>query len=143
MGINKIQVERISPTAKLPTRGHANDAGLDFYSNEETLLLQGENKAIGTGIKIAIPDGYVALVWDKGGIARAGIHTMAGVIDAGYRGEVVIEIINLSKDSYKIKPGQKIAQILIQEVSLPEIEETKIDDQTTRGAGKHGSTGLY
>lgn len=143
MGIEKIQIERLTPTAKLPIRGHANDAGLDVYADETVIVQPNQRANIKTGLKLAVPDGYVALVWDKGGIAKAGVHTMAGVIDAGSRGEVIINLANLSNTDYEIKQGEKIAQILIQEISLCEVEETKIIDQTTRGDGKHGSTGLY
>ncbi|MFH0951107.1 MAG: dUTP diphosphatase [bacterium] len=141
--LEEIIIERITATAKLPTRGHYNDAGLDIYADETVTLQPGQNKNIKTGLKMAIPDNYTALVWDKGGIARNGIHTLAGVIDSGYRGEVGIEMINLTKQDYEITAGQKIAQILIQPVSLCNIKEGQIDDQTSRGDGKHGSTGFF
>lgn len=138
-----LKVERLSPTAKLPTRGHYNDAGLDFYADESVVIQPGQHVMIKTGIKMAVPDGYVALVWDKGGMSKDGIHTTAGVIDAGYRGEVVINLVNLTDKEYSIEQGRKFAQILIQPVSLCEVEEGKIDDETSRGDGKHGSTGLF
>ena len=95
------------------------------------------------GIKMAIPQGYVGLIWDKGGIAKAGIHTMAGVIDSNYRGEIMVNLINLSGDIYHIAPGQKIAQILIQPITDLEIKETKVDDDTSRNANAFGSSGLF
>ena len=141
--MEKLLVEKLTPTAKLPTRGHHNDAGLDVYADETVVLEPHEHRIIKTGIKIAVPDAYVALVWDKGGLAKDGLHTIAGVIDAGYRGEVGINMINLTAAPYTIKQGQKFAQILIQPVSLCEVSEQTIDDITSRGDGKHGSTGLF
>ena len=141
--IKELKIERLTTTAKLPTRGHYNDAGLDIYADETVILKAGEYRIIKTGLKMAVPDNYVALVWDKGGLAKNGIHTMAGVIDAGYRGEININVINFSQHEYEIKQGQKFAQILIQPISLCQIVEEKINDQTSRGTDKHGSTGLY
>jgi len=140
---NKIKIQRLSPTAKLPTRAHANDAGMDLYSNDYYSLLPGEKDVVKTGIKMAIPDGYAGLIWDKSGIAKNGIKTTGGVVDSGYRGEILINIINLSQDIYNITPGQKIAQMLIQKVEFPEIIEDEINDETERGEGNFGSTGLF
>jgi len=140
---NHLKIERLSPTVKLPTRTHRDDAGLDLYSADYYSLLPGERTIIKTGIKIAIQPGFVGLVWDKSGLARDGIHALAGVIDAGYRGEVTVNLINLSHDIYHIAPGQKVAQLLIQKVEFPVIMEGEVDDQTDRGEGRFGSSGLY
>ena len=141
--ILNLKLERLSPTVKLPTRAHQSDAGLDVYSNDYYSLLPRERIIIQTGIKIAIPDGYVGLIWDKGGIAKDGIHTIAGVIDSGFRGEVTVNLVNLSHNIYNIAPGQKVAQMLIQKVEFPEIVEAEVDNQTDRGEGRFGSTGLF
>jgi len=138
-----IKVEKISPNAKLPQRNFKDDAGLDLFSLDFYSLLPGENATIKTGIKIALPAGYVGLIWDKSGIAKAGVHTMAGVVDAGYRGEIMVNVINLSGDIYNIAPGQKIAQMLIQAVALPEVVEAKITDETERNTSGFGSSGLF
>jgi dUTP pyrophosphatase len=143
MELKTLKVERMSATAKLPTRAHPNDAGLDLYADETKLLSPGEHTYIKTGIKIAFPKGYVVLVWDKGGLATKGIHTIGGVFDTDYRGEYLINIVNLSQTAQNIEQGQKICQLLVQKIELPEIEETIIDDQTPRGEGRFGSTGLY
>jgi dTMP kinase len=142
-GQNILKIERLSPTAKLPTRGHAYDAGLDLYADDYYTLMPGEKTMIKTGIKTAIPAGHVGLIWDKSGIAQTGIHSMAGVIDAEYRGEILVNLINLGQDLYNIAPGQKIAQMLIQKIELPVMIETKIDDQTSRNDNGFGSTGLF
>jgi len=141
--ISDIRTHRLSPTAKLPTRAHPSDAGLDLYANDYYSLMPRERAVIQTGIKMTIPDGYVGLIWDKGGVARDGIHTIAGVVDAGFRGEVTVNLINLDYDIYNIAPGQKVAQMLIQKVEFPEIVEGEVDDQTDRGEGRFGSTGMF
>ena len=83
------------------------------------------------------------LVWDKSGLAaQYGLHTLAGVIDAGYRGEILVSLINLSQETQTISLGQKISQLLIQPVVLAEVKESKIFQDTSRGSGGFGSTGL-
>jgi len=139
----EIKVERLYPKAKLPQRAYSGDAGLDLFSADYYSLLPGERATIGTGVKMAIPEGYAGLIWDKGGVAKSGIHTMGGVVDSGYRGEIVVNVINLSEDIYHIAPGQKIAQILIQPIANLEIIETKIFDDTDRNDNGFGSSGLF
>lgn len=139
----KLLVERLSPIAKLPFRAHQYDAGLDLFSADYYSLMPGERVIIKTGVKMAIPDGCAGFIWDKGGIAKNGIHSMAGVVDAGFRGEITVNLINLSQDVYNIAPGQKIAQMIIQKIEFPEIIEEKIINETDRGEGCFGSTGLY
>ena len=140
--IKEIQVEKLNPEAKLPTRAHCSDAGLDLYALENVSIPPYAQDTISTGIKIAIPEGYVGLIWDKSGLANQGYTTLGGVIDSSYRGEVKIIFKNLSEDIYNIRAGQKIAQLLIQTVELPLIKETKIEDNTSRGEQGLGSTGL-
>lgn len=140
---NQLKIELISPLAKLPTRAYEHDAGLDLYSSDYYSLFPGDCASIKTGVKMAMPKGLVGLVWDKSGLAKFGIHTLAGVIDAGYRGEIIIQIINLSQDIYNIAPGQKIAQLLIQKVEFPEIIKGKIIDNTARNNNCFGSSGLF
>ncbi|MFA6306339.1 MAG: dUTP diphosphatase [Patescibacteria group bacterium] len=141
--ILKLKVEKISSWAKLPTRAYEYDAGLDLYSADYHSLTPGKYAIIKTGIKIALPKGFVGLVWDKGGLAKNGIHSLAGVIDAGFRGEVTVELINLGQDIFHIAPGQKIAQLLIQKIELPEIVEGRVADETDRKDGCFGSSGLF
>jgi len=140
---SSLKIEKTSPEAKIPTRGYEHDAGLDLCSNDYYSIYPKERVIIQTGIKMAIPKNHVGLVWDKGGIAKSGIHTMAGVVDAGFRGEITINLINLSDDIYNITPGQKIAQILIQKIETPVIIEGKLDDETERGKNRFGSSGLF
>ena len=140
---NTIKIERISDSAKLPTRAHSGDAGLDLYANEYCSIVPYGQALVATGIKIVIPHGCAGLIWDRSGLATKGITTIGGVIDTGYRGEVKVIVKNLSEDIYNIEPGEKIAQILIQKVELLEVEEGIIEDQTERQNGAFGSSGQF
>lgn len=138
----KIKIKKLNPDAVLPNYAHEGDVGMDIFSNENYTLKPGERKTISTGIAIELPHGYASLVWDKSGIASKGITILGGVIDAGYRGEYKILLLNTSDNYYEIKKGNKIAQILVQEVEIVEIEEVKDLSETSRGTGGFGSTGL-
>lgn len=138
-----LRLKKLSPTATLPKYIHPHDAGMDLYSCETLTIGPGERKLIPTGIAMAIPSGYVGLIWDKSGIAtNHGLKTMAGVIDSGYRGEIKILIHNLSNQPYTVQAGEKIAQILIQPIVHNEIIEVSELDDTSRGKGGFGSTGM-
>jgi len=139
---NIIKIQKITPDAKLPVRAHTDDAGLDLYANDYYTLYEGERAIIGTGIALAVPEGYAGLIWDKGGLAANGLKTAGGVIDSGYRGEIKVVVINLSGDIYHIAKGQKIAQILIQEIKKLELREVGRLDETGRGMGGFGSSGI-
>lgn len=138
-----LRVKKIHPEARLPVYQHPGDAGLDLFSAVDEVLGAGELKAVPTGIQMAIPDGHVGLIWDKSGISLQGVHRLAGVVDAGYRGEVKVVMINLGKLPFAIKKGMKIAQMLIQPVVAAEVTETADLDDTSRGDGGFGSTGRF
>lgn len=140
----KLEIKRLRPDAILPARAHHDDAGLDLYTHEAFTLEPGERRTVKTGIALAIPTGFVGLIWDKSSIPHKwGVKTMGGVIDASYRGEVGVIMINLSKKAYTVEKGAKISQLLIQKVELPEVcEVTELDD-TIRGEGGFGSTGTH
>jgi len=139
----KINFQKISEDVKIPSFAHNGDAGMDIYSNEDTSIEAGEIKAISTDIKIELEKGYVALIWDKSGLAlNNGIKVMGGVIDSTYRGEIKIILNNLSKDVFKVEKGSKVAQMLIQKVECPDIEVVEDLSETKRGRGGFGSTGL-
>jgi dUTP pyrophosphatase len=96
--MTEIKIKKIDSDAKIPTYAHEGDAGMDIYSVEDLVVKAGEHAKVHTGIAMEIPDGFVALVWDKSGISmNYGLKTLGGVVDAGYRGEVVIGVVNLSK----------------------------------------------
>lgn len=137
-----IEAQKLTPDAKLPTRAHASDAGLDLYANDNYTLYENEVATINTGIALAIPENCAGLIWDKSGLAAGGLKTMGGVIDSGYRGEIKVVVVNLSGDIYHIAKNQKIAQILIQEIKKPELREVDRLDETERNSSGFGSTGI-
>jgi dUTP pyrophosphatase len=140
----KLKVKKLRPDAILPGYAHLGDAGLDLFSIEDRVIKAGERATISTGISIEFPEGYVALVWDKSGLAsNSGIKTMAGVIDSTYRGELKIVLLNTSKQDYEIKKGQKICQLLIQPIIRAEIEEISDLSTSARGENGFGSTGEF
>lgn len=139
----ELKVKRIQKDAKLPCYSHKGDAGLDVFSAEACVLEAGEVKPIPTGIQLAIPEGFVGLVWDKSGLSLKGVHRLAGVIDSGYRGEVKVVMVNLGRKPFIIEKGMKIAQILIQPVTEVKVLEAEELEDTSRGEKGFGSTGKY
>lgn len=140
----KILAKKLDPDAKIPSYAHPGDAGMDLYSLEDITIDSGGRISCRTGFAMQIPQGYAGLIWDKSGIAaNNGIKTMAGVVDSGYRGEIKTVLVNLGKEAYNIKKGDKIAQMLIQKVENLEIVEVEKLDETSRGEGGFGSTGLH
>ncbi len=139
----KLKVKRIHKDAKLPLYQHQGDAGLDLFSSMDCILAPGEVKPVPSGIKVVVPEGHVGLVWDKSGISLEGVHRLAGVIDSGYRGEVRVVLVNLGNESFVIKKGMKIAQLLIQAVVQVKVVEVEELEETSRGDKGFGSTGKY
>ena len=138
-----IKIKKLVGDAVVPKYANPGDAGMDFFANEEVIIKPNQRKLVNTGISMAIPLGYVGLIWDKSGIAsKHGIKTMAGVIDSSYRGEIKILLHNLSAEEFKIEKGTKIAQMLIQPAEQKQIIEVKELDDTKRGTGGFGSTGI-
>jgi len=138
----KIKIKKLHPDATMPTYANEGDAGMDVFSLEDKIIMPGERYLFKLGFAMEIPDGYVGLFWDKSGLsAKYGIHTLAGVIDSTYRGEYGVLLLNTSNQSYEFKKGDKLAQLLIQPVSNPELEEVAKLSDTNRGEGGFGSTG--
>ena len=130
----------------LPTRAHEHDAGLDLRCAERfgVILAPGERQLVDTGIKAAIPAGYVGLVHPRSGHAHKygiTVNNAPGTIDAGYVGNIRVNLINHGRDSVELKYGERIAQLLVQRVELPELEIVESLEATERGASGHGSTG--
>jgi dUTP pyrophosphatase len=139
--LDLLKILRVSSEATLPTRAHPDDAGLDLYNLEDIFLEPGTGKVAKTGIAIALPVGYVALVADRSSLAKKGIKTAGGVIDAGYRGEIHIVLWNISQDPIQLKQGERIAQLLILPIATPSVQEVKTLDETSRGVRGFGSSG--
>ncbi len=134
----------------MPARAHDGDAGVDLYSAVDVLLPPGERALVATGVAVAIPHGMVGLIHPRSGLAsRVGLSIVnsPGTVDAGYRGEIKVALINLDPSQpIAIKRGDRIAQLLVQRVELPELVEVASFEEaglahTTRGAGGHGSSG--
>lgn len=138
----KFKVKKLKEDAKLPTKGHPGDAGMDFYALEEVVFAPGMQMRIHTGIALEIPEGHVGLVWDKSGISfNKGLKVMGGVIDASFRGEFVASMVNLSSQTQVLEKGQKFTQMIIQKFEDCDIVEVSELSDTVRGEGREGSTG--
>ena len=138
----KINIKKLYENSKVPTFAHSSDAGMDLYTPNRIEIGPMQRVRIGTGIAFEIPDGYVGLIWDKSGVSyRQGLKLLGGVVDSGYRGEVLIGVINLSTETIVFEAGEKVAQMLIQKVERPEFIAVDELTDTERGTGAFGSTG--
>ncbi len=135
---NHLPIQRLIDTATMPTRSHETDAGLDLYAADDATLYFDRFVPVRTGIAVAIPPGYVGLIWPRSGLAmKKDVTTGAGVIDAGYRGEILVAMSVLD-GAFAIDRGDKIAQLLIQPVALHEptpVTELPDADRGDRGFG--------
>ena len=136
-----LEIVKLTADAVLPTRAHADDAGMDLYALGEVTLEPGQCAVVPTGIAMAIPAGYVGLVADRSSLARKGIKTAGGVIDAGYRGEVGAGLWNISRAPVTLGRGDRVAQLLLVPVATPAVKEVKTLSESKRGKGGFGSTG--
>lgn len=138
----ELKIKKLHPEAKMPTYAHLGDAGMDLYACENCVLEPGERVQVKTGIAVAIPDGYVGLIWDKSGLShKYGLKTLGGVVDAGYRGEIMVGLVNMGTETHTFTIGDKVAQMLIQKVEQPTLYEVDELGDTVRGEGAFGSTG--
>ncbi|MEY2634233.1 MAG: hypothetical protein RIS75_173 [Actinomycetota bacterium] len=141
-----IQVTRLHPDAVIPTYSHPGDAGADISSVEDVEIAPGQRYAVSTGLAMALPIGYVALLHPRSGLAlKSGIGMVnaPGTIDAGYRGEIKVLLINHDREkSFTICKGDRIAQMVIQKVESANFSLVDSLDETTRGNGGFGSTGV-
>ena len=140
-----LRVRRLEPGARLPTRAYPADAGLDLYALEPATLAPGERAAIRTGIAVEIPEGQAGLVLPRSGLARRhGISVVnaPGLIDAGYRGEVQVLLLNTDRsEPFALAAGDRIAQLVLVGVHTPEVVEADELALSERGAGGFGSSG--
>lgn len=141
----KVPVRRLDPDLPIPAYARSADAGLDLLAAGDVTLAPGERTAIPTGIAVAIPEGYAGFVHARSGRAlREGFALVnaPGLIDAGYRGEIKVIVVNLdSADPIHVKRGDKIAQLVIQRVESAELLEMDELPESQRGEGGFGSTG--
>lgn len=135
--------KKLTPDAIIPNYAHPGDAGLDIFSNEDCVINPGERHLVSSGWSLALPEGYVAFIKDKSGVAyKKGIIHMAGVIEYTYRGEYKILLFNTTKEPFEIRKGDKIAQLVLLPVATAEIEVAEELSETQRGTGGFGSTGI-
>jgi dUTP diphosphatase len=141
----KLPVAKLKDEAILPTRAHEGDAGLDLYACEAAHIGPGERWSVGTGIGVEIPDGHAGLVLPRSGLAmRHGIALVnaPGLIDSGYRGELRVLLLNTDPaETFRVEPGDRIAQLVIVPVALAEPVEAEALADSSRGDGGFGSSG--
>ena len=141
----KIFIKKINSDAIIPRYANPGDAGMDLFSISEHLLRPGERCLVSTGLSFEIPEGYEVQIRPRSGLAlKKGISIVnsPGTVDSGYRGEIGIIIINHGQENFEIKKGDKIAQAVINKFEVGEIEEVDELNESERGAGGYGSTGL-
>ena len=140
-----VKVLRTDPAAQLPAYAHPGDAGMDVRSIEEVTLAPGARALIHTGLVLMLPPDAEAQVRPRSGLAlKHGVTVLntPGTIDAGYRGEVGVILINLGAEPFVVEKGMKIAQLVVSRVTQAEVVEVASVDETDRGAGGFGSTGI-
>jgi len=140
-----LRVAKLKDEALVPTRAHDGDAGLDLYACEAAHLGPGERWSVGTGVAVEIPDGHAGLVLPRSGLARdhgIALVNSPGLIDAGYRGEVRVLLLNTDPaETFRVEPGERIAQLVIAPVALAEPVEVESLTESARGDGSFGSSG--
>jgi dUTP pyrophosphatase len=143
--VRQLQVRRLRPDARLPARAYAGDAGLDLAACDPLELGPGERAVVTTGVAVAIPDGYAGLVLRRSGLAaNHGVTVLnaPGLIDAGYRGEIKVILLNTDRrETFSVRPGMRVAQLVVVPVATPDPVEVEELEATDRGAGGHGSSG--
>jgi len=141
----ELAIRRLRDDAVVPSRAYSGDAGFDLASCERVELGPGERATVGTGLAVAVPDGFAGFVQPRSGLAaRHGITIVnsPGLVDSGYRGEVRVVLLNTdAREPFVVEPGMRIAQLVVLE--LPELELVELDElpATERGARGHGSSG--
>lgn len=140
-----VLLTRLDPDLPVPAAARAGDAGVDLSCTADVVLAPGERVLVGTGIALALPDGYAGFVHPRSGLAaRTGLSIVnaPGTVDAGYRGEIVVCLINLDpREELHLRRGDRIAQLVVQQVEHVRFVEVAELPRSERGAGGYGSTG--
>ncbi|CAA9964457.1 dutpase [Pyrenophora teres f. maculata] len=140
----QLQVQLLSSNAQAPKKGSAFAAGHDLFSAEELVIPARGRKLVGTDIKISVPVGTYGRIAPRSGLAyKHGIDTLAGVIDADYRGPVGVILANLSDTDFAVKIGDRIAQLIVEKIVMPDVVLVNELEASVRGAGGFGSTGGF
>ena len=139
-----LTVQKLDEELPTPHRAHEGDAGIDLYARHPVVMEPGDRAVVATGLAVAVPEGHAGLVVPRSGLAaRHGITLVnaPGLIDSGYRGELKAILVNLGKERVEIRRGDRIAQLVVTPVALPDIVVADQLDETERGAGGLGSSG--
>jgi dUTP pyrophosphatase len=141
----QLPVMKLKEGAMLPSRAHEGDAGLDLYACEPAHIGPGERWSVGTGVGAQIPEGHAGLVLPRSGLARdhgIALVNAPGLIDSGYRGELRVLLLNTDPaETFRVEPGDRIAQLLLTPIATPEVVETNALSESVRGGGGFGSSG--
>jgi dUTP pyrophosphatase len=142
-----VPLRRLDPDLPVPSYAHDGDAGADLHAATDVTLAPGERSLVPTGVALALPDGYVGLVHPRSGLAaRHGVTIVnaPGTVDAGYRGEVLVNLVNLDpREPFSVRRGDRIAQLVVQQVARAEFIEVDSLEDTSRGDTGHGSSGGF
>lgn len=145
LALVQLPVTRLNEEARLPSRAHEGDAGLDLYSCEGAHVGPGERWSIGTGVGVEIPEGHAGLVLPRSGLARdhgIALVNAPGLIDSGYRGELRVLLLNTDPaETFKVEPGDRVAQLVITPIATPEPVEASTLSESVRGEDGFGSSG--
>lgn len=139
-----VPLRRLDPGVPLPAYAHPDDAGADLHAAAATDIPPGEWRLVGTGVAIALPPGFAAFVHPRSGLAaRSGVTTLnaPGTVDAGYRGEIVVNLVNHGPAPFTVRPGDRIAQLVVQRVERAVFAPVDALPESVRGTAGHGSTG--
>ena len=136
-----MKVKKLDPRASLPVRAHSTDSGADLFALERTVIPARSITKVRTGIAVELPENTSGIIWGKSSVESKGIKTMAGLVDAPYRGELLVCMYNLNETDFVFEAGQKVAQLVVLPTLYPSFEEAKELTDTTRGTGGFGSTG--
>ncbi len=141
----ELRIAKLKDEAKVPTRAHEGDAGLDLYACEAAHLGPGERWSVGTGVAVEVPEGHAGLVLPRSGLARdhgISVVNSPGLIDAGYRGEVRVLLLNTDPaEVFRLEAGERIAQLVISPIALAGPVEVESLSESARGGGGFGSSG--
>jgi dUTP pyrophosphatase len=138
-----LKIKKLSEHAILPKRGSPYSAGLDLSSSVDLVIAAGERAVVPTDLAIACPHGTYGRIAPRSGLAsKRGIDVGAGVVDSDYRGPVGILLFNFGKEDFEIKRGDRVAQLILEQIVLADVEEVEDLDETVRGEGGFGSTGV-
>lgn len=140
--MNNITVKLLHAKAQKPTKANDSDAGFDLYSIVDTIIPPKQRKTVNTGIALQMPEHFAGLIWPRSGLSvKRGIDVLAGVVDSGYRGEIMVCLYNTSDEDVGISTGDRIAQIIFQEVPRVTMEVHETLGSSQRGENGFGSTG--